>query len=355
MKKALFVLLAIMLNSSIFAQIKTSYLGMRIGETSKKESITILQNKGFEVFPSTEDSSAVFIKDTIIDNISMKRGVVSFLDDKLCYVVFIDSCISTTDCQLMENRYNTLTKQYKGLKNDSANFVIKAFQETIGDGYELEARTDDHFSVIYASSGDKYMFGVIDSEFLLESYLNILMESMKKYSDSINMVTGVGGCDFGVPYSQAITHFNRRFGKAPIEKTGTKVTYVDAYFGGTNFEILTLYFAYNKETERTEFVSLDAQISYYDFYSNLEKARMKYNDIKERYDTKYTNGHSLSNIDDEILEISTYGTRDDGDSDKLQPILVYLKRGLTRGNDIRYFVIISYYQDRQTKSYMDDL
>ncbi len=355
MKKTLFILLAILLNSPIFAQIKSSYLGMNLGETSKKEGTAILQNEGFEVFPSTKDSTVIFIKDTIIGDISMKRGIASFIDNKLCYVIFVDSCISPTDCKLIENRYNSLTKQYKVLKNDSASLVVKALKETISDGYELEARSDDRYTVVYALSGDKYMFGIIDSDLFFITIYNIFMETLKQFSDSINMVTAVGGCDFGVSYSEAIAHFNHRFGKTPVDKKQTKVTYLNAYFGGTNFDALSLYFAYNKESKRYEFVSLDAQISYADYYRNLEKARMEYNHIKEKYDSKYTNGKSSSNIDNEILEISTYGTRDDGDSDKLQPILVYLKRGLSVGGDIRYYVIVSYYQDRQTKAYMDDL
>ena len=350
MKKELFILTAIFLSCSVFAKIPRTYLGLKIGETNHKECVSILKNAGFSIFDN--DTIVVFTKDTIANNIPMKLGGAGFINDKLLYLIFGDTCLTDENCQLREQKFDALTDKYSRLKKDTANFLLKAIANRFDTIGSFEARTDDELSVIYKTTDKGRVLGIMDSQQL---FIEMYTAFLKSYSDSINMVTSVGGCDFGVSSSEAIAHFNRRFGKTPSQKDTYSVMYHDVSFGGSYFDSFFLYFEYNKEKEIYEFVSINAQKSYEDYSFNREKARMSYESIKSKYDEKYTNGFSKSNFSDDIMELSIYGSRDDKDPDELQPIVVTLERGLSRGGEIRYYVIVNYYQDKRHKEYMDDI
>lgn len=350
MKKTLLILTAIFFSCSVFAKIPRNYFGLKIGETKHNECVSILEHAGFSI--TNNDTAFIFSKDTIVDNIPMKFGVAGFVNDKLLYLLFADTCLTDENCQLRERKFNSLTDKYSRLKKDTTNFLLEAIANRFDTIGSFEARTDDKLSVIYTATGKGRFLGIMDSyQLFIEMYAAFL----KSYSDSINMVTSVGGCDFGVSSSEAIAHFNRRFGKTPSQKDTYSVMYHDISFGGSYFDSFFLYFEYNKEKGIYEFVSINAQKSYEDYSFNREKARMSYESIKSKYDEKYTNGFSKSNFSDDIMEISIYGSRDDKDPNKLQPIVVTFERGLSRGGEIRYYVTITYYQDKQHKTYMDDL
>lgn len=164
--------------------------------------------------------------------------------------------------------------------------------------------------------------------------------------DPKNKVASVAGCKFGSGAEQAISFFNNKF-KYYTERNSYEASYVDVYFAGYNFDVMKLQFAYNKQTNRDEFSSIEFQkIFNLSEYKAIEEC---FEDIRKMYSSKYSNEQKHSE------SMYFYGMIEEDYHELIPPIVLSFEKGFGRDGKERYYLVITYYTLKTSDRYLDDI
>ena len=352
MKKIFFLVVALFSVSTMMANatIPTVIDGIHLGYSTRSEVTKILTSNGLVLSEENSTSSGDYGRNEVYlgkythNGMEFQRVSVSFLDGTILNIGFYASCESEcTDfakpfLEEIHSKYNALASA------DTSLFVMGS---TIGlKGYDIWSRKDDKTVVLTMHDDSTCLCFYHAESRMMEITTNYILEkalgSSPDYAEE-NKVYGVAGVKFGdskETVKRVITPKSGMF----LDDDGYCLTFTNTTIGGVTYEYTKFYFLPNKGL-----VSVSLQASFYSWRE--EEALMKYEGIKNQYSRKYTNFKTLT--DDKEAKLCAGGAYIDG-YDYL-PITISFQKALSRGGEMRYYVLVDYYEYRKERIYDDEI
>ena len=122
------------------------------------------------------------------------------------------------------------------------------------------------------------------------------------------------------------------------------LTYYKTKIGGSTYDFATFYFMQGKGL-----VSVNLQNAFYSW--KKEEAEMAYEGIISQFKRRYSNFQVRQDERDE--KMCTCGAYIDGYD--YPPIIITFQKSLSKGGDIMYYVMVSYYEMRKANLYDDEI
>lgn len=350
----LFFIIAFLCAMAFAAQaetkIPTKFLGCTLAQSTSKEVAQTMRNYNFK-----KDEKAPFFAERYnisytFHNFNFNQMEVDFFNDTLYQVSFQMRNPSADDSIKFMDTYASIQESYGIIpQNDSAGYGMSSLIAFIGDARWLH---NDKTTGIYAFYCDTLLQCTIvnldmarrSDDKNINELANFLRQGDPDY-DSVNYVSGVAGCKFGDSRQNVIAKFRSK-AQDLIESTSNSVLYSGVSFGGNYFKRGTLYFINDK------FISCEFETEFYTW--DYDDAKMRYEGLCAQYGGKYTNGRNYN--DDKEHLISYYGMlQEDYEKEKCPPIIISLKKGISRGGTAYYYVTLSYFQGRLKSLYNDEI
>lgn len=355
MKRLLIFSLVTMFALSLFAEdvLPRTFLGLTIGETPKGVVAPILKAQGFELVEKTDVSATsaqyVFSGTYKNDGVEFHTIITTFLNDTLFGFSTVDSCgidkISSVSSALKMN----LEKKYGNLKTADGTLLFMLLKDTIDQyGAESWSRMDDNTMLISL----KYEAKITCMYVARNLYLNMLARGLKKLSETLNdmpdyseenKVIGVAGVKFGDDMATVRKVIAPKSDKL-TDSDAHALTYYQTKIGGSTYDFATFYFMQGKGL-----VSVNLQNAFYSW--RKEEAEMAYEGIISQFKRKYSNFQVRKEERDE--KMCTCGAYIDGYD--YPPIIITFQKSLSKGGDIMYYVMVSYYEMRKANLYDDEI
>lgn len=158
-----------------------------------------------------------------------------------------------------------------------------------------------------------------------------------------NKVYGVAGVKFG-DSKQSVKSVILSKSKGINSEDSHCITFHDTSIGGRVYDYANFFF-----TEEKGLVSVRLECGFDDGYK--EEALMRLDKIKEQYSRKYGNLNQFR--DEEELKAYECGAFIEGYD--YRPIVIVFERSLSVGGEIRYYVLVDYYNQNRVGLYDDEI
>lgn len=367
-----FYLLAIAMISALSMLAETSvqntFFGCTLGKSTSEEVQAAMISQGFKLRDSK--SSNILGVQELDCNYTGKYNHEGrefpifhtlFWNDTLAQVSFRDTCdgdcskfvdaVQITQANL-EQKYG-----YVGLVDDRSGLLAYNIDEHFFDTKIRWARQDKHTiveSVLYNHAFDyTYICVYRDAEiyrrerqlwnkvFNIDSFMSLFGYDGADYSEE-NKVYGVAGVKFGddkETVRKIIALKSERF----LSTDAHTLRYYKTQIGGIAYDYASFYFIQEK------LVAVDLQKPFYSWQN--EEALMNFETVKYLYERKYSN---FKMIKDEYEEKSaTCGVHMNGDN--YPPITIIYSKSISRGGQLMYYIIVSYYGMKIVDIYNKDI
>jgi hypothetical protein len=349
MKRLFIILAAVCMAVSGMAgvTIPQNIYGLRLGKSTKQEVHQILTAKGLELYRDEIDSVDYVYRGTCMHEGMEFSGIVTrYMGDTLFYIGFAAKCDSLCDdfgkafLQRIHSKYDQLQP------GDSAIHYALFTAEADSSGLYKWGRTDGNTLIVTLHNDTTCMCWYFADSFMFSYMLNQFLEYYKaedpNYSEE-NKVTGVAGVKFG-DSREIVRKVITAKAEQLLESDMYSLNFYKVKIGGLTYDYATFYFAPGKGL-----ISVNLQSSFYSWQE--EEAEMVYEGLTTQYGRKYTNLKVLADEPEE--KASACGAYVD-DYDYL-PIIISLRKSLSRGGDIRYYVQVDYYSARRESMYDDEI
>lgn len=356
MKHLFLTIVGLLLSISVFAQkpIKREFPIGTLGVTTRAEVIQNMLAAGASI-TNYSDSIVVFVGSFPTAECNMNACQAMFLNDKL----FSISLSDTIGIQHPEN-YANLEKGVKTAygqtgKDGMEDFMIGMMivqMKTQADStinMDVWSRVDDKTAILLIK-GD-YGFGVmyIDRDAMISRIASAMVETMGASGpdyDEVNAVKSVAGINFGGAKTDVRAKLISKFG-SPVREDEHEIIFSEVVVGGQNYDIAIFSFSYNSVTKRQEFVSANFQRSFYSWED--DEARATFNAVASIYARKYTN--ETKKTDSPSEKFYVYGMLEDG----YYPISISFEKSVSRGGDMRWYVVVNYFAHKCANLYDDEI
>lgn len=356
MKHVFFTIVGLLLSLSILAQkpIKRDFPIGTLGVATRTEVVQNMLANGASIV-NYSDSIIVFEGNFPTAECNMNACLVAFIDGKLFSIALSD----TIGIQHPENFAN-LEKGVKadygqtgkdGMEDFMVGMMILQMKAQADSTVNVDiwSRVDDK-TIFFLSKGE-HTFGIIyiDRDAMISRFASTMAETKggvgSDYDES-NAVKSVAGINFGGAKTDVRAQLLRKFG-SPINENEHEITFSNVVVGDQNYDIAIFSFAYNKETKRQEFVSANFQRSFYSWEDDVACAT--FDAVASMYARKYTNENKKK--DDPKEKFYVYGMLEDD----YFPIGISLEKSVSRGGDMRWYVVVNYFAYKRANLYDDEI
>lgn len=331
--------------------IQKTFLGNTLGNSTSKEVLSVMNSQGFKLLDSnTNEQVSEYSYEGYYKHEGMEfhKLHVRFLNDTLFLVCFQDSC--GEQCPEYAKLLQTsLESKYGKLEIADSTFLFKTLTDS-ADYYGVKtwSRHDEHTMLITMQSDAKITCLYADED----AYWNMVFNGLKQLSEAINTlpdyseenkVYGVAGVKFGDDMATVRKAISVKSDRLSDSDSHT-LTYYKTKIGGTTYDFATFYFIPGKGL-----VSVNLQNAFYSW--RKEEALMAFDGVISQFKRKYTNFKMVNDGVDEKL--ATCGAYIDGYD--YPPIVISFQKSLSKGGDIMYYVMVSYYEMRKSSLYDDEI
>ena len=345
--KRLFLLFSLVLSLGLSAKvtIQSTFNGCTLGKSTQSEVLVQMLVSGADVVDYDESSITFKGAALTADGIEFGKCITTYIEDTLHSLLFVGNTDKISAVQV-----KAIKTMYEPLKRTAENdFMLQTSQKILCEKWNIDsthvwARGDEYFDLMIIENDTLICFDYQASQYLQEYTKRKVRATNVNYNET-NAVKSVAGCEFG-DTKQNVTAKFRSKTKDCIDVDAHSITYSGVSFGGHYFKRGTLYFKHDK------FVACTFETEFYTW--KYEEAKATYESICSQYNRKYTNGQTLSNDSDKM--ISFYGMlQSDYEDGTLPPIIISMKKGVSRGGDTYYYVTVSYFQERLKALYDDEI
>ena len=354
MKRYFLFIICAIFTSSLFAEnvLPKDFLGLTLGKTSKGEVQSILKSKGFELVgeENVNETTAQFQFSGTYkhEGVEFHTIITSFLSDTLFIFCPQDSCGERVT-ELSKVLQANLEKKYGALETADSTLLFSLLKDSADHyGVKTWSRMDDHTMLISMQSEAKITCMYVDRDL----YFNMMMKGIMQLSEALNQlpdyseenkVYGVAGVKFGddmATVRKVIAPKSERLS----DSDSHTLTYYKTKIGGSTYDFATFYFIQGKGL-----VSATLQNAFYSW--RKEEAEMAYENVISQFKRKYSNFKVRQDERDE--KMCTCGAYiDDYD---YPPIIIMFQKSLSKGGDIMYYVMVTYYEMRKSNMYDDEI
>ncbi|HCE47544.1 MAG TPA: hypothetical protein DEQ84_02540 [Prevotellaceae bacterium] len=369
MKRFYLIAMAIFSALSISAEtsIQNTFFGCTLGKSTSKEVQTAMTAQGFKLLDThINKKDSIFGVEVFEYNYEGQynhKGKdfhslrIGFWNDIFYSVLFKDSCLGICSdyADSVQIVQTNLERKYGSLDMDTITYTKENLEIATRCGMKVWSRQDKSTIVetILVSEGlvskyKKFVCGYKDrkmSNNILkmqeQTFKRIQRASNPNYSEN-NKVYGVAGVKFGDD-KETVRKIIAPKSEMLLNSDPHMLQYGRTNVGGSTYDGATFYFMQGKLS------SVTLQQAFYSW--KREEARMFYENIKSQYAMKYSN---LEEFKDEYDEkICVCGAFIDGYD--YPPIFISFKKALSKGGDMMYYVIVSYYEARMANIYNDEI
>lgn len=346
MKRLFTILAAVCMAASVMAEtaIQNTFMGLTLGVASRDDVQNVLNSQGFE-FVSESDGFSIYQGNWQIEGVPVNNLYIFYMNDTLTVMSFANvSCEDQCDSlrQIIqanvENKYGLLQSV------SSSAYINIAAKGLISPDVEQWSRMDNKTSFLYAKTPKGYILLYLAENYMGMQIGKLINNSYKKFSPDYaeeNKVTGVAGVKFGdskenvrkVIYTKA---------QDLLESDTHSLNFNKVKIGGITYDYATFYFAEGKGL-----VSVVMECSFNSWQE--EEAKLLYRNIVTQYGGKYTN--LKENKEGNYAFCGAYTE----DYPNVLPIVISHQKSLSRGGDMRYYVQVSYFLERLSGMYDDEI
>ncbi len=354
MKRLIFLIICTSITFSLFAEniLPKDFLGLTLGKTSKNEVQSILESKGFELIAKedvNETGAQYQFRGTYKhEGVEFHTIITSFLSDTLFIFCPQDSCGEKVT-ELSSILQTNLEKKYGALEIADSTLLFFLLKDSVDHyGVKTWSRMDEHTMLFSIQSEAKITCMYIDRDL----YLNLMKKGLMQLSEAIsqlpdyseeNKVYGVGGVKFGddmVAVRRVIASKSDRLS----DSDSHTLTYYKTKIGGSTYDFASFYFIQGKGL-----VSVTLQNAFYSW--RKEEAEMAYEGVISQFKRKYSNFKVRQDeVDDKMCTCGAYV-----DGYDYPPIIITFQKSLSKGGDIMYYVMVTYYEMRRSNMYDDEI
>lgn len=355
MKRLFSFSFAVIFAVSLFADnvLPKSFLGLTIGKTPKSEVQAIMRSQGFELIDQQDVNATTaqyqFSGTYKHEGVEFHTIITSFLSDTLFIFCPQDSCGADKVPGLANTLQTNLEKKYGALETADSTLLFMMLKDSADHyGVETWSRMDDHTMLISMKSEAKITCMYVDRDL----YFNMMMKGLMQLSEALNelpdykeenKVYGVAGVKFGDDMATVKRVIAPKSEKLTDSDSHT-LTYYKTKIGGSTYDFATFYFMQGKGL-----VSVNLQNAFYSW--KKEEAEMAYEGIISQFKRRYSNFQVRQDERDE--KMCTCGAYIDGYD--YPPIIITFQKSLSKGGDIMYYVMVSYYEMRKANLYDDEI
>lgn len=323
--------------------IQDTFMGLKLGKSSQVEVQNVLSSQGFELQTDT-GGFYLYHGNWQIEGVPVENVITRFLEDTLMMMVFAHACDYKCD-SLIHTIDANVEEKYGLLQSGDSSVFIKLFSlGMVALDMEQWSRMDEETSFMYAKSDSEYVFVYLAENFiwnrLFKSVSDIAKESTPDYAEE-NKVVGVAGVKFG-DSRESVRSTILTKSEDIIESDSHHITFSKVKVGGLIYTYANFYFIEGKGL-----VSVNLAKAFSSWQE--EEAKMFYKSVIAQYERKYTN--FKENDAGDYAFCGAYTT----DYTNLLPIVIYRKKSLSRGGDIKYYVEVSYFIERLSGLYDDEI
>lgn len=336
--------------------------GNILGKTTRSMVVQRMTSQGAKL-SDYDEAKLVYDGAFDLNGYTMNRLAMGFANDTLTRVTYVDTLINEhhEKWQAFKDRQCSM---YAGAKKAEDDFLANLLSDTLAaqEGIEKEAiwgRVDGKTIMFLYDANGEGIITILDLErlwnmffaTLTEEQIEELAKELAKMEgdadyDEANKVTAVAGCKFGAAKTDVRTQLIKKFGN-PTSEDEHEMFYKKVTIGGQLYDMAIFYFMYNPATKRQEFVAASLQQSYYEWED--EKAREQFSITSSQYGRKYTNENKKTDKYNEKNYL--YGMLEDD----YYPICVSMEKSLTKGGDMRWFVVVNYFTHKLVSLYDDEI
>lgn len=350
------------LSISAETTIQDTFFGCTLGKSTISEVQSAMTSQGFTLLgdtilfvnPTTQTKTFEYIYEGDYNHEGHDFHYIDirFLGDTLSMVLMFDTC--TMNCQKqIETLQTNLEREYGHLGTaDSTVLFSLANIVNVYDKSNTWSRYDGH-NIVCTFLSDTIFFCSYTNNEVIQNFYNVVMDQLLEntieflhsddpnYSEE-NKVYGVAGVKFGDSRETV-----RKVIGAKSEKLSDydshSLTYYKTQIGGRTYDFATFYFKQGK------LVSAHFQQPFYSW--RKEEALMFLEYVKSQYEKRYSNFRTTTDEeDDKFYMCGAYIDRYD-----YLPISIAFKKSLSKGGDIMYYIIITYYIARVENLYDDEI
>lgn len=319
----------------------------KVQKTLSKHNMVLLGDGG--------DENYVYSGSFNLFGMEWKAIKTIYLSDSLATVELADSCDAEQvfkHKQVTQNIQNMCT----GMQDALELPIIQVFFENAlkQDSTDIYARYDGHWVLMYFEKDEKISILIVNYEQLFQlvatagKSISEVRNQMPDYQES-NRVTGVAGLKFGDTKASVEAKAKSKWLQRATDEHSS--TYIGVSVGGVSYEALTLYYKYDNTKKCEVLVAADMQKHFSTFdYAEAEAA---FNSVRSTYNNKYTNEHFA---EDGNEKLAGYGMMTpDYVNETLTPILISLRKSLSKGGEFYYYVTVSYFLENAKNLYDDEI
>lgn len=336
-------------------EIKREFPTGTLGVTTRTEAIQNMLATGASIIEFS-DSIVTFEGTFPTQECTMNVCRVMFLDNKIFSIMLSD----TAGMQHPEN-YAKLEKGVKadygqtgkdGMEDLMIGLMILQMKSQADSTAEMDiwSRVDEKTAFLLIKGENGFGMMYLDKDAMFNTMVSKMAETLGATGpdyDEANAVKAVAGITFGGAKTDVRAQLIRKYG-TPFSDKEHEIQYSRITIGGNDYDFASFYFTYNPETKRNEFVAAVFQKSYYSFQE--EEASHFFDAVTGQYARKYTNESRKKENRGE--KFYTYGMVD---KDGYYPISVSLEKSLSKGGDMRMYIVVSYFQYKLASLYNDEI
>lgn len=354
MKRIIIFIICASITSSILAEnsLPRDFLGLTLGKTSKGEVQTILKSKGFELIDKEDVNETTaqyrFSGAYKHEGVEFHTIIISFLSDTLFVFCPQDSCGERVT-ELSGILQTNLEKKYGAFEIADSTLLFSMLKDSADHyGVKTWSRMDEHTMLISLQSEEKISCMYVDRDL----YFHMMMKGLRQLSEAINQlpdyseenkVYGVGGVKFGDDMTTVRRIISAKSDRLSDSDSHTLI-YYKTKIGGSTYDFSSFYFIQGKGL-----VSVTLQNAFHSW--RKEEAEMAYEGVTSQFKRKYSNFKVRQDEGDE--KMCTCGAFiDDYD---YPPIIITFQKSLSKGGDIMYYVMVTYYEIRKSNMYDDEI
>ena len=350
MKRLFFILTAVVMAASIMAvekNISPTACGITVGQTTKTgKTPSQWSDKLMNYSPITPLVSSgdheVYLGDFVVEGFHMSVLDLELMNDTVYKISFYGRSLYA-DCW---DSYKNLA--YK-LRDKYAHFEdVVDSMESDNDSVVSFYKTDGKTRILFSADPHNLTLSLTDMHFyniwlndLVSEFTSVFYgKSGPDYAEE-NKVTGVAGVKFGDSREYVRKVMSSKAEKI-LDSDAHSINYYKAKIGGTTYDFATFYFMPDKGLVA---VNLSAS---FDSWQE-EEAKSFYKSTVAQYKSKYTNFRETDEEDYAFCGAFT------DDYKEMPPIAISWKKALSKGGEMRYYVNVSYYTQRLSGLYNDEI
>lgn len=345
MKRLFFILAAAVFTISAMAEaaIQNTFMGLKLGKASQTEVQEVLSSQGFKL---QNDTAGFFVYkgEWTVEGVPVKNVVTRYMNDTLMLMMFTNACENKCD-SLSRIIGTNLEKKYGLLQSGDSSAFIKLFSLGIVSlDMEQWSRMDNETSFLYAKSDSGYVFVYLAEDYIWNQFAKSFNENAKgtslDYAEE-NKVIGVAGVKFG-DSRETVKKIISAKSDGVGESDTHQITFYNVKVGGAVYTYAEFYFMEGKGLAA---VNLSKVFSSW----QEEEAKAFYDNAVSQYRRKYTNL-----VENEKGDYAFCGAYTNDYTD-IPPIVISRKKSLSRGGDMKYYVDVSYFVQRLSGLYNDEI